>query len=157
MGWGGPRVGAGRKPKPKTDRPVSPFAIVHGGRRLEEALAPPVIDDPVDRQLCDPPPSLPLDQQAFWREHAPLAIERRTLTPATVPTFRLLCELHAKKVMVGGMVDKGALGGLRVFMQLAKQVESLMARFCLAPFGKPAKPEKPKAAANPWASLAAKG
>jgi len=55
---------------------------------------------------------------------------------------------------VSGMVDKGALGGLRVFMQLAKQVENLMGRFCLAPFGKAANPNKPKATTNPWAQIA---
>ncbi len=150
-GWGGRRVGAGAKPKPKP--PVSPFAVLHGGRQLEAALTLPADADPA---LCEPPADLPSEQQDFWRTHAPLAVERRTLTKATVPAFKLLCELHAKKVMVGTMVDKGALGGLRVFMQLSKQVESLMARFCLAPFGKPATSEKPKPAANPWAQIVSK-
>ncbi len=154
MGWGGGRVGAGRKPKPKPveEQAVSPFAMLHGGRRLEKALG--VADDVAhDEALIVPPSTLPLDQQDFWREHAPLAIERRTLTPATVPAFRLLCELHAKKAMVSTMVDKGALGGLRIFLQLAKQVETLMARFCLAPFGKPATAEKPKKAVNPFSAV----
>lgn len=130
--WGGSRVGAGRKPEP--------LELVTD--ETSEA------DD-----LALPPSDLTPEQQEFWRAYAPLAIERQTLTIATVPAFRLLCELHAKKTMVGGMVDKGALGGLRVFMQLAKQVESLMARFCLAPFGKPAKTEKPKPPKNPWSQL----
>lgn len=138
-GWGGRRVGAGKKPR------AHPFALV---------TSTPDGESDEDADLARPPANLPTEQQEFWRTHAPLAIERRTLTPATVPAFRLLCELHAKKVMVGTMVDKGALGGLRVFLQLAKQVEGLMARFCLAPFGKPAKPEKTKVQANPWAKLA---
>jgi hypothetical protein len=142
MGWGGSRVGAGKKPKPK------PFAIV----ARSEASAAATGDD---ADLLVPPADLSEDQHAFWRTHAPLAVERATLTPATVPAFRLLCELHAKKVMVGTMVDKGALGGLRVFLQLAKQVETLMARFCLAPFGKPVKVDKPKKAENPWGAFGA--
>ncbi len=139
-GWGGARTGAGKKPRAK---PLE-FAPSH----------PPAdeMDDPED--LAIPPSDLSMEQQDFWRSYAPLAIERLTLTPSTVPSFRLLCELHSKKVLVGTMVDKGALGGLRVFMQLAKQVESLMARFCLAPFGKPAKSEKAKPKHNPWADLA---
>ena len=146
MGWGGARVGAGKKPRPKAK-----FGIVSGGR----------VDAPVDavvdsrpQPLAEPPVDMTPEQQGFWKACAPLAIERRTLIDATVPAFRMLCELHAKKVLVGSMVDKGALGGLRVYLQLSKQVESLMARFCLAPFGKPAtKTEAPKAAANPWKAL----
>jgi hypothetical protein len=131
-GWGGGRVGAGKKPEAK------PLSLVEGNEA---------------NGLCLPPSDLPPDQQAFWRDYAPLAVERSTLTESTVPAFRLLCELHAKKAMIGTMVDKGALGGIRVFMQLAKQVESLMARFCLAPFGKPAKTERAKPAANPWSQV----
>lgn len=140
-GWGGARVGAGAKP---VSRPLS--MVPHG---LAEASASG--EDEVD--LSQPPADLTEDARAFWVDYAPLAVERKTLTLSTVPSFRLLCELHAKKAMVGGMVDKGALGGLRVFMQLAKQVESLMARFCLAPFGKPAVSERPKVAVNPWDTI----
>lgn len=157
-GWGGARVGAGAKPKPKPDRPASPFAVHTGGRPdSAQALARDVQPPPaVPSELFEPPADLSEGQQEFWRQYAPLAVERKTLTPATVPAFRLLCELHAKKDLVGTMVDKGALGGLRVFMQLAKQVETLMARFCLAPFGKPTTSDKPKVASNPFAGFAAK-
>jgi hypothetical protein len=142
-GWGGARVGAGKKPQPK------PVSVIPG-----RFATPPVNVPDSDADLLVPPDDLPEDQRECWRLYAPLAIERQTLTQATVPAFRLLCELHAKKTMVSGMVDKGALGGLRVFMQLAKQVENLMGRFCLAPFGKAANPNKPKAAPNPWAQIA---
>lgn len=130
-GWGGARVGTGPKP----------------------IIAVDTEDEGAADDLALPPSDVPPEQQAFWRTYAPFAIERKTLTEATVPAFRLLCELHAKKTMVGAMVDKGALGGLRVYMQLAKQVESLMGRFCLAPFGKPTFTEKPKKEINPWAKL----
>lgn len=136
MAWGGARVGAGKKPRPK---PV----LVADGRS----------EDEVREDLEMPPADIHPDGQAFWRDYAPLAFERKTLTEATVPAFRLLCELHAKKMMVSVMVDKGALGGLRVYMQLAKQVETLMARFCLAPFGKSAGPEKVKPKVNPFGAF----
>lgn len=139
-GWGGARVGAGSKPKAEPLRVVPPQV---SDESYEEA----------PDELTVPPDDLTPEQQEFWRKYAPKAIERKTLTDATVPAFRLLCELDAKKTMVGAMVDKGALGGLRVFMQLAKQVESLMGRFCLAPFGKPTFSEKPKKDANPWSKL----
>lgn len=137
MGWGGARIGAGRKPKRKV--PVSPFSVYLGAKA----------EPPTATELLEPPKDLPPEQQAFWKEHAPLAVERRTLMPATVPAFRLLCELYVKKVLVGEMVDKGALGGLRVWLQLCKQVEGLMGRFCLAPFGKPATVLTTKSAESP--------
>lgn len=152
-GWGGSRVGAGRKPTKRKDKPepFRPFAIVPPS---QPSPAPHAADDcSTDQCSTDQPSDLPADQRAFWALHAPLAVERGTLTDATVPAFRLLCELEAKKAMVGTMVDKGALGGLRVFLQLSKQVEGLMARFCLAPFGKPVKGEKPKVASNPWSDF----
>jgi len=138
MGWGGARVGAGKKPQPKP--PKSPFAVFSGQK-----------DAPTEG--VDMPKDLPADQQEFWRTNAPLAVERRTLTPATVPAFRLLCELHAKKVLVGVKVDEGELGGLRIYAQLAKQVEGLMARFCLAPFGKPTDGGKKKTTSNPFGQV----
>jgi hypothetical protein len=143
MGWGGARVGAGKKPKRKPETAVSPFAVFAGKKTDPPSM---VTDSP----LAEPPADLPAVEQSFWRIYAPLAIGQGTLIPAHVGSFRLLCELHAKKAIVGAMVDKGALGGLRVFMQLSKQVEGLMARFCLAPFGKPVKSEKPKKAENPF-------
>ncbi len=155
MGWGGARPGSGPKPRPKPEKPVNPFELVHGGKKLADGLVPH-LETPSDQALQEPPADLPQLEQEFWRVHAPLAIERRTLTKATASAFRLLCELHAKKVMVGGMVDKGALGGLRIFLQLSKQVEMSMARFCLAPFGKPLVAEKPKAIVNPWQQMASK-
>lgn len=147
MSWGGSRVGAGRKPKLKAEKAASPFSVFTGGKTTPiEPIEPP-------KDLNEPPANLPEDQKQFWRDHAPLAIAKDTLIAETVPAFVLLCELHAKKVVVGKLVDEGQMGGLRVFLQLSKQVEGLMARFCLAPFGKPLKAPKPAATANPWAAL----
>jgi hypothetical protein len=141
-GWGGARIGAGRKPRSRA------FALVPRPRP-----APPPSARPADEDLAIPPADLPADQMAIWRAYAPLAIERHTLTPATVPAFRLLCELDVQKAVVGRLVDKGALGGLRTFMQLSRQVEALLARFALAPFGKPIEDAAAAPAANPWRDL----
>ncbi len=140
-GWGGARVGAGKKPKRK---PVSPFAVFDGGK-------PP--DDPVDVSILEPPSDLSPAEQSFWRIYAPLALKQGTFIPEYMGDFRLLCEVLAKKAVIGTMVDKGALGGLRVWMQLVTQADKLLGRFCLAPFGKPAKPDKPKREANPFAAF----
>lgn len=144
MGWGGARVGAGKKPKPKAAL-RSPFEVFKGAAPAS------------DNACLEPPEDLTEEQKAFWRTNAPLAIERRTLTPETIPAFRLLCELDARRAFVGRKIDAGDVGGLRIFAQLAKQVEGLMARFCLAPFGKPVDGVKKKPAANPWSKLADHG
>jgi len=85
-------------------------------------------------------------------------MERRTLTAETVPAFAMLCELEVRRRAIAAEFEKGepSPAGLRIFAQFAKQVEGLMARFCLAPFGKPATSDKPKAAVNPWAAVAGK-
>jgi hypothetical protein len=102
MGWGGARVGAGKKPKPKA-APRSPFEVFKGA-----APAAP------ETSCLEPPKDLTDEQQAFWRTNAPLAVERRTLTPETIPAFRLLCELDARRAFVGRKIDEGDVGGLRI-------------------------------------------
>src|SRR5689334_9418788 len=105
-GWGGARVGAGRKPEP------APLAVIRPGVTGESGEG----EDPKAEDLSQPPADLPEVQQEFWRTYAPFAIERKTLTASTVPAFLLLCELYGKKAMVSGLVNKGELGGLRVYM-----------------------------------------
>jgi hypothetical protein len=103
------------------------------------------------------PSDVPVDQREFWQRYAPLAIERRTLTPQTVPAFRLLCELEAEKQATRDTIDHDGRTYLKAWVdssgqehselkahplmgayrQLAQRVEILMARFGLAPFGKP--------------------
>lgn len=142
MPRGGARIGAGRKPKYRHDLE----AIDGGAAPTTEA-----------RALAEAPEDIPSDQQQFWREYAPLAIERRTLTPATVPAFKLLCELRAEMVATKATIDKDGRTYIKVtidgagteheelrahplkadYAKLGKQVEGLLARFCLAAFGKP--------------------
>ena len=141
-GWGGARVGSGPKPRAK--------AATHG-------LVSFPGGQPVDRALVEPPADLPKAQASCWREWALLALERRTLTAETVPALKLLCELEVRRRQIAATLDmEGAEPspmGLRVFAQYTKQVEGLMGRFCLAPFGKPVAAEKPKAVSNPFAAF----
>ena len=135
---GGARIGAGRKPK------VPKLAVI---RASVEDWAVSVIA----------PEDLPVEQQALWAEYTPLAIEVRTLTKHTQPSFRLLCALEAERMAVGKILDEDGRTYLKAWVdssgqeheelkahplksdyaKLFKLVEMLMARFCLAPFGKP--------------------
>ena len=135
-------MGAGRKPK----NPVT-FVAIDGGAKLT----------PESERLLEPPDGLPPDQVPYWREYAPLAVRQRTLTEQTVPSFKLLCELEAEKRATKETIDrdgrtyiKCVVDGAgnehqelkahplkRDYASLAKDVDRLMARFKLAPFGKP--------------------
>jgi phage terminase small subunit len=123
-----------------------------------------------------PPENLPAEQREFWHSYAGLAIEKRTLTSHTVAAFLLLCELDAEKRAVKATIEADGRTFLKVtvdgagvehqelkahpltsaYGRLAKAVETLMARFGLAPFGKAELPMAKKVAANPWAQVAAK-
>jgi phage terminase small subunit len=140
--WGGARVGSGAKPQVHT------------------------IPGTKDPELATPPEDMPEDEQGFWRNYAPLAIEKGTLTTHTVAAFRLLCELDAEKRKTRSHLDtqgrtfiKITVDGAGVehqelkahpltgaYGRIAKAVEALMARFGLAPFGKP-EPVRAKAKA----------
>lgn len=164
MPRGGSRVGSGRKPKEalsfkptvETFRPE----LIDGGKADGIGL----------------PDDLPADQRQFWQQYAALAIEKRTLTKHTVPAFRLLCELDAEQRVVKKTIDHDGRTFMKVtvdgsgqehqelkahplkadYAKLAKQVETLMARFSLAPFGKPTEGAGRKTAANPWTQVSGK-
>ena len=144
--WGGSRVGSGAKPQVHT------------------------IPGTKDEVLATPPEDLPEDEQGFWARYAPLAIEKGTLTVHTVAAFRLLCEMDAEKRKIRQHLDdqgrtfiKVTVDGAGVkhqelkahpltgaYGRLAKAVEALMARFGLAPFGKPEPTRQKQKAANPF-------
>lgn len=160
MPRGGSRVGSGRKPKEN----VKPFApVVHRGG--------------ADAGLAAVPDDLPDDQVDFWRRYASLAVEQGTLTTHTVPSFRLLCEQDAiRQKRALRIADEGetyikcTIDGsgsehkeykahplTGPHDRAAKHVEALMARFKLAPFGKPEIPHRKKTTqASPWARVAGK-
>lgn len=165
MPRGGARVGAGRKPKqPRANvTPIAPaLTVVQGGQ--------------ADALSAIAPADLPTEQRAIWQAWAPRALEQGTLTPQTEAAFRLLCELEAEKQANRTQIDKDGRTYVKVtvdgagqehqelkahpltgpYHRLAKQVEALMGRFMLAPFGKPGPgAKKPAAPANPWAGIVA--
>lgn len=165
MPRGGARVGAGRKPKTsRTPKEPARLVAIDGGKAAE----PPAVS-------VEPPADLPKDEHEFWRAYAALAIAAGTLTPQTVGSFRLLCELDAEKRATKETLDKDGRTYIKVtvdgagqehqelkahpltgpYRQLAQRVEALMARFLLAPFGKPvAGAAKKSTVVNPWAQIA---
>lgn len=165
MARGGARVGAGR-PSKRTGRPT--FAVIDGQKTPTS-----VIESGVS---AIPPEDLPTDQRDFWHRYAPQAIEARTLTIRTVAAFRLLCELDAEKTATKQVIDRDGRTYVKAFCdssgqehqelkahpltsayrQLSQRVEALMARFGLAPLGKPVDSGPKKAAVNPWAKVVAK-
>ena len=169
MGWGGARVGAGKKPKGEhAIRNRSSLAVVASQAPTFEGA-----DDPVS---VLPPEDLPTDERAFWQENAPKAIAQGTLTWRTVSGFRLLCEQDADRLKIKKTVDKDGWTFIKVtvdgagqehqelkahplirdYRALCKSVETLMARFKLAPFGKAEIQVKPKRDVNPWGSFGAR-
>lgn len=165
MPRGGARTGSGRKPK-EARRPRRPLNVVaiDGGRAGEETVS------------GIPPKDLPADQQEFWRRNAPRAMAAGTLVPQSLEAFLLLCELDAEKRATKATLDKDGRTYLDVtvdgsgqehsslkahplttsYRQLAQRVEALLARFGLAPFGKPIAGSGPKSrtAPSPWAAIA---
>ena len=93
------------------------------------------------------PKDVPADVAAVWRELAPHAIAERTLEPRTVVAFLLLCQnivlerkLATAPLTCAGPDHRGLLA----------RVEVGMARFRLAPDGKPVVGEEPK---DEWAEF----
>lgn len=130
-----------------------------------------------EADLVVPPADLPADQAVFWHAHAPQAVEAQTLVARTVGAMRLLCELEAAKQKVSAKLDEDGLTYIKAwtdssgqeheelkahpltshYRQLAQRVEAMMARFGIAPLGKPVLAGKPKSkAANPWAVVGQK-
>jgi hypothetical protein len=178
MPRGGSRVGAGRKPKgPPKPSVLRISAAIEGGRAAEVGNLVAFDGGRAGELGATPPADLPDDQHGFWRTYAPLAIDAGTLTPQTAGSFRLLCELDAEKAATKATLDKDGRTFIKVvvdgdglahggevkahpltgsYRQLAQRVEALMARFLLAPFGKPiAGSGKKKPTVSPWAAIAA--
>lgn len=148
MPRGGARPGSGPKGKSR------PFEVLDGGALEAGAVSMPDGMSP--------------EQQACWKLYAPLATERRTLTPSTVPAFQLLCELKVEMQAVKETLDRDGRTYIKCvvdgagnehqelkahplkpdYSKLAKQVETLMGRFLLAPFGKPLTIAQPKSKAE---------
>src|SRR5690606_19147176 len=85
MPRGGRRVGAGRPPK---------LAV----------LPPPPPPDEAAK-LLTPPDDLTTDETRVWEECAPLAVANGTLTAATLPGFRYLCEVTVRYRALAAIID----------------------------------------------------
>ncbi len=137
-GSGGRRVGAGRK------RLHNVLAFARGAQQRAGAGLPEVAPDaPVE-----PPADLSPEERAIWDELAPLAMQLRTLAAATRRSFVDLCRARVNRdlclaqlanegwvVQVDGSPKKHPLAIELRGWEL--RVEAAMARFGLAPLGKP--------------------
>lgn len=162
MPRGGPRIGAGRKPKSWKERQGkvvgmdgNPFA------RPPASSSPPPADA---GDLLEPPDGMTTKQAALWRQLAPYAIAQQTLVAATRAGFRELVEQMTLKAAIAEDIEKigaahpGSGDNLRHYAKLAQRVDATLARFRLTGSGKPeAAAARPKAAANPFAAMAAGG
>lgn len=145
-GSGGPRPGSGRKPKDNVRR------FVQGDTTHRPAPSAPMVAAPVDV----PMPDLPEAEAAVWASEAPLAIEQRTLTPATAGSFREFCELVVRMRRLWTTIDTDGLTYIKTsvdgagvehqelkkhpllpdYRGLVQRVEAARTRFRLAPIGK---------------------
>jgi phage terminase small subunit len=158
MSHGGARVGSGRKPR----KGLVAVSLSSRQDRNTEWLS------------AIPPEDMPTEQRDFWHRYATRAIEKGTLTVHTEAAFRLLCELDSEKRETKATMDRDGRTFIKVtvdgagvehqelkahpltgaYGRLAKSVETLMARFGLAPFGKAEGSSRKQPAANPWAEVA---
>ena len=129
MTWGGARVGAGRKPLPRKT-----VALAGGRQRTRRAGVSDVPVEPPVGAPMDCPSGLDDATRAVWVSLAPRALTQRTLTAETADSFALLCQnmalerLMRTSAQVGGADHRGMI----------RLIEISLARFCLAPTGRPA-------------------
>lgn len=155
-GWGGRRVGSGRKP---SKRPKEIALATRDGVSVAMPVAP-IVATPVGATAIAPPPRLSGSALDYWHEWAPLAIANGTLTIETVPGFEMLCEEAARRDFLTRLIaEKGELflkastgtayelrphPAESTRQKAVKQVESLMARYLIAAMGKSIAPQVPK-------------
>lgn len=156
MPRGGPRIGAGRKPKSWNERQGKVVGM-DGSPFARPAPVPPA--DAAG--LLEPPAGLTENQSALWRQLAPYAIAQQTLVDATRAGFRELVEQMTMKAAIAedieriGIAHPGSGDNLRHYAKLAQRVDATLARFRLTGSGKPeASAARPKTAANPFAMMA---
>lgn len=156
-GSGGLRVGAGRKSKDLARKVLEGTATRR--ERAQGSVNPP--------EAVPMPAELGATEQRLWLELAPYATAARTLTPATSRAFRDLLQAILARDAMFAQIEKDGLTYLKVTVDGAGQehtevkahplisqhrgmmqrVEAGMARFRIAPTGKPIedgpKPEDP--------------
>ena len=122
MPRGGRRIGAGRKPKPKTAK-----VLAH-----PSAVVPPSTNESSPVEEFDAPNDLTAEERAIWMKQAPHAFANRTLTRGTALSFERYCKVvvlernEAKSSAVGGANHRGLL----------RQINAYELQFMLTPSGK---------------------
>lgn len=159
MGWGGARIGSGRKPK------AHGSAVLHGAKRTMSArrrrvrtageTPPPPVSPPVVAATVEAPAGLPEAQRAIWELLAPHAIAAKTLTPGTALAFWGLCEAVVVRDQMKAALDaEGLTSGspaVAKWQIQARLVGTMLLSFRLAPMGKEIEqPEQPK---DDWAEF----
>ncbi len=131
MPRGGPRPGAGRKPKSSVERALDGGAG-HRGKVLPHPSSAPQTFK-VDE--FDAPDDLTRDERLIWLELAPFAFANGTLTRATSLAFRVLCQnIVILRQYAGSVQDKGGAN----HRGMIQRVDAELLRFSLSPCGKPA-------------------
>lgn len=123
MGWGGKRVGSGRKPVPKG-------AAAHV---LQHPSVPPTTNGTPDVEEFDAPDSLTKEERDIWLKQAPHAFANGTLHYATALSFERYCRIV---VLERKESESSARGGSN-HRGLLKQVNAYELQFLLTPCGKP--------------------
>lgn len=138
---GGARPGSG----PKRRDPKATWLAGAGARPPLSVVPPAAPDEPRKRLEC--PKDAPPEVREVWRALASHAIAEGTLTERTVLAFLLLCrnvvlerKLAAAPLTCAGPDHRGLLA----------RVEVAMARFRLAPDGKPVLQAEPE---DEWAQF----
>lgn len=137
------------------------------GRKPNEAVA---TDTPLP--VVEPPPGLTDAHREVWDRLAPLAIEQRTLVPATADRFARLCRNIVLEAQMAAQIDADGLTETKVSLQMdekggglqtvekkahallskligiGQRIDTGMTAFRLAPTGRAlaAAQEKPKSA-----------
>jgi hypothetical protein len=132
-GSGGLRTGAGRKSKQVAQKILEGAASL--AERRQHAASVPKVDE------FDAPNDLTTEERNVWLRLAPHAFKARTLTAATEYQFVMLCRNILLERLIA--VDVEQIGGAN-HRGIIQRIDAELARFCLAPMGKPLIDDAPK-------------
>src|SRR5690242_11711642 len=86
-GWGGKRIGAGRKRKSRSQQAAKVLA------HPSSPIVPPSTNEPSPVEEFDAPDDLSFEERAIWLKQAPHAFQNRTLTRASALAFERYCKV----------------------------------------------------------------
>lgn len=130
-GSGGARRGSGPKPKSAVERAVTGDPG-HRGRVLAHPSVPIVpLVAPVEE--FDAPNSLTMEERHVWMQYAAEAFAKRTLYPATMGAFILMCQA----ILIERAIAQGRDAGTNLHRGWLAEVRKQLSTFDLWPNGKP--------------------